>query len=128
MAFGLYFGVVGTTFLNSFAIPVKDFTPSQLLLGVVLGAASSVVLLVFVIIVKVVQRLAAKMPNPYARGLVGGGLVGFLAFALPLTQGSGNSQLTLVINNSATIGVGLLLLVLVGKMLAMALSLSLIHI
>ncbi len=124
VAFGLYFGVVGTTFLNSFAIPVKDFAPSQLLLGVVLGAASSVVLLVFVIIVKVVQRSAAMMPNPYVRGLVGGGLVGFLAFALPLTLGSGNSQLTAVINNSATIGVGLLLAVLVGKMLAMALSLS----
>jgi len=124
VAFGLYFGVVGTTFLNSFKIPVEDFTPSQLLLGVILGAASSVVLLVFVIIVKVVQRLAAQMPNGYVRGLVGGGLVGFLAFALPLTLGSGNSQLTLVINNSATIGVGLLLAVLLGKMLAMALSLS----
>ncbi len=124
VAFGLYFGVVGTTFLNSFAVPVEAFTPSQLLIGVALGVASSVVLIVFVIIVKVVQRLAATMPNRYVRGLVGGGLVGFLAFALPLTQGSGNSQLTLVINNSATIGVGLLLLVLVGKMLAMALSLS----
>lgn len=124
VAFGLYFGVVGTTFLKSFAIPVEDFTPSQLLIGVALGAASSVVLLVFVVIVKVVQRLAATMPNSYVRGLVGGALVGFLAFALPLTVGAGNSQLTVVINNSATIGVWLLLAVLVGKMLAMALSLS----
>ena len=37
VGFGLCFGVVGTTFLNSFAIPVDDFRPSQLLVGAVLG-------------------------------------------------------------------------------------------
>ena len=124
VAFGLFYGVVGTTFLNSFAIPVEDFTPWQLLIGVALGAASSVVLLTFVIIVKSVHWLADKMRHRYVRGLVGGALVGFLAFALPLTVGAGNSQLTAVIDNSASIGVGLLLAVLVGKMLAMALSLA----
>ncbi len=124
VAFALYFGVVGTTFLDSFKIPVEDFAPWQLLIGVALGAASSVVLLVFVIMVKVVQRLAGRLPHPYVRGVIGGGLVGCLAFALPLTVGAGNSQLAAVIDNSATIGVGLLLAVLLGKMLAMALSLS----
>ena len=124
VGFALYFGVVGTTFLNSFKIPVEDFAPWQLLIGVALGAASSVVLLAFVIIVKSVDWLAGKMPHRYVRGLVGGGLVGCLAFALPLTVGAGNSQLTAVINNSAALGVGLLIAVLLGKMLAMALSLS----
>ena len=35
--------------------------------------------------------------------------VGLIAVALPLTIGSGNSQLTAVVDDSATIGVGLLL-------------------
>ena len=124
VAFALYYGVAGTTFLDSFAIPAEDFASWQLLIGVALGAASSVVMFLFVIIVKVVQRLAGKLAHPYVRGLVGGALVGFLAFALPLTVGAGNSQLTAVIDNSAALGVGLLLAVLVGKMLAMALSLA----
>lgn len=124
VAFALYYGVAGTTFLNSFAIPAEDFASWQLLIGAALGAASSVVMFLFVIIVKVVQRLAGKLAHPYVRGLVGGALVGFLAFALPLTVGAGNSQLTAVIDNSAALGVGLLLAVLVGKMLAMALSLA----
>ncbi len=124
VAFGLYYGLVGTTFLNSFAIPVDQFRPWQLLLGVGLGAASSLVMVVFVIIVKGVQLLADKMRHRYVRGLVCGGLVGFLAFALPLTLGAGNSQLSVVINKSETIGIWLLVAVLVGKMLAMALSLA----
>ncbi len=124
VAFGLFFGVVGTTFLDSFAIPIEDFAPSQLLIGVALGAASSAVLLLFVIIVKAVQLAAAKLRDDRLRGLVAGGLVGVLAFALPLTVGAGNSQLTAVIDNSSSIGIGLLLAVLVGKMVAMALSLS----
>jgi H+/Cl- antiporter ClcA len=124
VAFGIFYAVVGTTFLNSFAIPVEEFAPWQLLVGVALGVAASLVLLTFVIIVKLVGYLAEKVPHPYVRGLVGGALVGCLAFALPLTVGAGNSQLTAVIDEATSIGVWLLVAVLFGKMLAMALSLS----
>jgi H+/Cl- antiporter ClcA len=124
VAFAVFYSAVGTTFLDSFAIPVGDFEVSQLLIGAVLGVASSTVLLTFVIIVKVVGAVSQRIPNAYARGLVGGALIGLLAFALPLTVGAGNSQLTAVIDNSAQLSVGLLLAVLVGKMLAMALSLA----
>ncbi len=124
VAFGIFFAVVGTTFLNSFAIPVDDFASWQLLVGAGLGLASSVVMIVFVIIVKAVNKAAERITHRYLRGLVGGALIGCLAVALPLTIGAGNSQLTAVIDNSATIGVGLLLAVLLGKMLAMALSLA----
>ncbi len=81
-------------------------------------------MIVFVIIVKVVNKAADRITHRYLRGLVGGALIGCLAVALPLTIGAGNSQLTAVIDNSATISVGLLLAVLIGKMLAMALSLA----
>jgi H+/Cl- antiporter ClcA len=124
IAFAVYFGVVGTTFLDSFAIPVGAFAPWQLLIGVALGVASSVVLITFVIIVKSVNWLAEKVRHRYVRGFVGGALIGCLAVALPLTIGAGNSQLKAVIDSSSSIGIGLLLAVLVGKMLAMALSLS----
>jgi H+/Cl- antiporter ClcA len=124
VGFGLFFGVVGTTFLNSFAIPVDDFTPSQLLIGVALGAASSLLMIVFVGIVKVVNLAADKLAHPYVRGIVGGSLVGLIAVALPLTVGAGNAQLAAVIDDAATVSSWLLIAVLVGKMLAMALSLA----
>ena len=81
-------------------------------------------MILFVIIVKVVELVAAKVPNSYVRGAVGGALVGLIALALPLTVGAGNDQLTTVIDESASIGIWLLLAVLVGKMLAMAVSLA----
>ncbi len=124
VAFAVFYGVVGTTFLNSFAVPVDDFASWHLLVGVGLGIASSLIMIVFVIIVKLIQLLAGKLPNAWARGLVGGALVGLIAFALPLTVGAGNDQLTTVIDESASISIWLLVAVLVGKMLAMAVSLS----
>ncbi len=124
VAFALYFGVVGTTFLNSFAVPVEEFSVWQLLIGVGLGVTATVVMIVFVMIVKLVQKLAGNVPQGLSRGLVGGALVGAIAAALPLTVGAGNDQLTTIIDESASIGVLLLLAVLVGKMFAMALSLA----
>jgi H+/Cl- antiporter ClcA len=124
VAFAVFFGVVGTTFLNSFAVPVDDFSSWQLLIGAALGIASSVIMIVFVIIVKLIRIAFGKLANPYARGAVGGALVGLIACALPLTVGAGNDQLTTVIDESASISIWLLLAVLVGKMLAMAISLA----
>lgn len=124
VAFAVFYGAVGTTFLNSFAVPVEDFASSQLLIGLVLGIVSSVIMIVFVVIVKLIQLAAAKLTNTFVRGVVGGALVGLIAFALPLTVGAGNDQLTTVIDESASISIWLLVAVLVGKMLAMAISLA----
>ncbi len=124
IAFAIYFGVVGTTFLNSFAVPVEEFQTWHLLVGVGLGAAASLLMIVFVLLVKGVQALADKLPQGLARGTICGALVGFVAVALPLTLGAGNDQLSAVIDESASIGAWMLLAVLVGKMVAMALSLA----
>lgn len=124
VAFAVFFGVAGSTLLNSFAVPTKEFSTWDLLTGVGLGVGASAVMIVFVVIVKLVQALAGKVSNGLVRGLVGGGLVGLIAMALPLTVGAGNDQLSEVIDESATISVWLLVAVLVGKMLAMALSLA----
>ena len=124
VAFAVFFGVVGTTFLNSFAIPVEEFRVTQLLMGVGLGITASVLMIAFVVIVKLVQAAADKVPNQLVRGVVGGALVGLIAVALPLTVGAGNDQLTTVIDNSASISLWMLAAVVVGKMVAMALSLA----
>ena len=124
LAFTVYFGAVGSTFLNSFAIPVEDFSLWHLAAGVAFGVASTVVLVVFVVIVRLAQVAMGKLPNRYLRGLLGGAIVGAIAAALPLTIGAGNDQLTAVIEDSSSIGAGLLLAVVLGKMVAVAVSLS----
>ncbi len=124
VAFAVFFGVVGTTFLNSFAIPVEEFRVTQLVMGIGLGITASVLMIGFVVIVKLVQAAADKVPSQLARGVVGGALVGLIAVALPLTVGAGNDQLTTVIDNSASISLWMLAAVVVGKMVAMALSLA----
>ena len=103
VAFAVFYGVVGTTFLNSFAIPVEEFRNQHLLMGVGLGVAASLLMIAFVIIVKLVQAVAATVPNGFVRGVVGGALVGLIAVAFPLTVGAGNDQLTTVIDSSASI-------------------------
>ena len=81
-------------------------------------------MILFVVIVKAVEVVSAKVPNRYVRGGVGGATVGLIAVALPLTVGAGNDQLSTVIDQSASISAWLLVAVLLGKMVAMAVSLA----
>lgn len=64
IGFAIYFSVVGTTFLNNFAIPVDDFEPSQPLIGVGLGAVSSLIMVTFAAAVRVVTLGAQKLTHP----------------------------------------------------------------
>ena len=66
--------------------------------------------------------MAALAENLYVRAAAGGALVGLIAFALPLTATGGSKQLAYVTQNTASLGIGLLLAVLVGKMIAITLS------
>ena len=124
VAFAVFYGVAGSTLLESFAIDTEPFSVWHLGVAVGLGVVASAIMILFVVIVKLVDAVSAKLPGGLVRGAVGGALVGLLAVALPLTVGAGNDQLTTVINESATISIWLLVAVLVGKMLAMAISLS----
>ena len=67
-AFAVFFGAVGTTFLNSFAIPVEEYSNWQLVMGIGLGITASALMIGFVIIVKLVQAAAGKVPNRFVRG------------------------------------------------------------
>lgn len=90
----------------------------------VLGLIASLIVAVFAIVVLAVRYVAALVRSDYARGLAGGAIVGLVAVALPLTLGAGSEQLETVIDDSSAIGGWFLVAVLLGKMLAMAVSLS----
>ena len=124
IGFVIFYAVVGRTFLGSYDVPAYDFEPVHMAIAVLLGVLAAVVMLVFVLVIAIVKRLGALVPNRYALAVGGGTVVGFIAFALPLTVGAGQSQLDVVIEDGTSLGIGLLLVVLVAKMVAMALSLE----
>ena len=124
IGFVIFFTVVGRTFLGSYEVPAYEFEVIHMAVAVLLGVLAAVVMLVFVFVIALVKRACALVPNRYVLAIGGATVVGFIAFALPLTVGAGQSQLDVVIADSASLGIWLLVAVLIAKMVAMALSLE----
>jgi H+/Cl- antiporter ClcA len=118
----IFFAVTGKVMLDAFDIPGYQYETVHLLYGLLLGVLAVLTLLVYSITANAVRRLATLMENPYARAAAGGALVGLIAFALPLTATGGSNQLAYEAQNVANLGIGLLLVVLVAKMIAITLS------
>lgn len=118
------FGVTQSPLLDAYAVPAYSFDYADLLYGLVLGVFAALTLAVLVVIDRVVGRAAALVPGPLLRGIGGGALVGLVAFALPLTLTSGSAQLKTVIEGVAVLSAGFVGAVVIGKMLAVAVSLS----
>jgi H+/Cl- antiporter ClcA len=96
--------------------------PCWVLYGALLGIFSVIVLLVQALIGNGLRRLVPLVKNAYVRGAAAGAVVGLIAFALPLTATGGSSQLAFETENIASLGTGLLVVVLIGKMAAFTLS------
>lgn len=118
----IYYGATGSTLLGSYELPQYDFQMIDLVYAVGLGVFSAVVLILFGIIRKLVTAAARPLRNRYMQAAVGGALVGLVAYALPLTATAGSSQLAVETQNYATMSVGFITALLLGKMLAIALS------
>ena len=124
IGFIIFYSVVGRTFLDSYEVPAYDFEVVDMAIAVGLGVLSAIVMLVFVGVILAVRWVCKLISNRYVLGVVAGAAVGLIAFALPLTVGAGQSQLGVVIDDPGALGIGLLGVVLLAKMAAMALSLE----
>ncbi len=118
----VYFGVTRETMLGRYQLPTYEFRFTHVLMGVPLGVLAAFTLILFALVKKLVAAGFSRIRSPYATGLVGGALVGLLAFALPLTATSGSSQLTTELEISASLGAAFLVAILLAKMFAVALS------
>ena len=124
IGFAIFFSATGSSILGSYELPPYDFGIHHILIGALLGILSAFVLIIFALVKKLVTSAADLINNPYVLGIVAGGLVGLIAFALPLTATSGSTQLATELQLSPVIGIGLITAVLFGKMFAIALSQS----
>jgi H+/Cl- antiporter ClcA len=120
----VFFGITGSSMLDAYELPPYRFQFSDLAIGVILGVLSVLVLLLLMSMMKVAAKVARLVRNSYWRGLLGGAVVGLTAFALPLTLTSGSSQLATLTENPTAFGAGFLAAVIIGKMLAVTVSLN----
>lgn len=122
IGFVIFFGVSGSAMLGTFDVSGYDFHYWHLIAGVGLGLVAVAVVALQALIAQVVERGSELLTNQYLRAALMGGLVGAIAFALPLTATGGQTQLAYETDHLRQLGVGLLLAVLVGKMFAFSLS------
>lgn len=118
----IFFGLTGNQMLGEFEVSGYQYENLHLLYGFALGIGSVCVLLILAVVGNGLRRLVKLVANPLVRAGAAGAVVGLIAFALPLTATGGSSQLSYETDNIGTLSIGLLALVLVGKMVAFTLS------
>jgi H+/Cl- antiporter ClcA len=125
IGFTIFVAIGGQALLDVYRLPSYEFEVWHMGIGVLLGVVGAALSLLVVISARVIARLTASMRSqPILKATMGGAVLGVLAFALPLTLFSGAEQLGIVINDSAKLGASLIIATMLGKMLAMTVSLG----
>ena len=123
VSFGIYFAIAGAVFLDHYQVPTYAFEDWQLLAAVPLGLFAAVLVSLLAGLMLATARLFSRLKVPaIGKPALGGMVFGVVGVALPLTMFSGSDELTTVLTDSGTLGVGLLAAVLVAKMLTFAVS------
>lgn len=125
VAFGVMWPVVGAPFEALLAIPSDGFRSWMLLAAVGLGfLGAGAALVVGKLMLLSSAMLRPLDARPVLRGLIGGAMVGVLAFALPLTLFSGQTALPLIIEDFEAFGVAMLVALALLKAAALGISLG----
>jgi len=123
VAFGVYFAIIGSVFLGVYTIPPYDFEDWHLVAGVGLGVVSAATAIATVALRMAAGKVFARLRvSEIAKPAIGGAVFGLIAVVVPLTAFTGSDQLAVVLADAQTLGLGLLLAILVGKMVAFAVS------
>ncbi len=123
VSFGIYFAIAGAVFLDDYQVPPYGFEVWQLLAGVPLGLFAALVVTLLVGFMMAAARLFGRLKVPaIVKSTMGGVVFGVVGVALPLTMFSGSDQLTTVLKEAGTLGVGVIAAILIAKMFTFAVS------
>jgi len=123
VSFAVYFVVAGSVFLDAYPVPHYQFEDWQLLVAVPLGLFAAVVTTLLGTFVTLSAALFDRLKLPgAAKSTLGGAIFGLVGVALPLTLFTGSSQLNTVVTDAGTLGLGLVIALLIGKMITFAVS------
>jgi H+/Cl- antiporter ClcA len=122
-SFAIYFAVAGAVFLNYFKVPQYKFEDWQLVAAIPLGLFAAVVVTLLLGFTLAAAQLFGRLKVPdIAKSVLGGVIFGVVGVALPLTMFSGGDQLNTELSHLGTLGLGLIVATLIGRMLSFAIS------
>jgi H+/Cl- antiporter ClcA len=114
-----------SSLLGILSPPIYDLRIWHLAVSVLLGILAVPVALIFVILTKIINRLVEPLNSkPIIRSTLGGFLLGLLAVVIPSTIGLGTTEMSIVTQQAAEIGVVLLVVFALAKLLALSGALS----
>jgi chloride channel protein, CIC family len=123
VSFGIYFAIAGAVFLDYYKVPKYSFENWQLLAGVLLGLFAAAVVTLLAGFTLGAARLFGRLKVPdIAKSVLGGVIFGVVGVALPLTMFSGADQLKTLLSGAGSLGLGLIVVTLIGKMLTFGVS------
>lgn len=125
VSFGVYFAFAGAVFLDAYALPTYQVEDWHMVAAIGIGIVAAIVVSFVGVTVLVVAKAfdALRVPS-LAKPVIGGAIFGLIGVALPLTMFTGSAQLGLVIQDGTTLGLGLLVLLVLAKAVAFAVSLG----
>jgi H+/Cl- antiporter ClcA len=125
VAFGVMWPVLGAPFEALLSIPSDEFRSWMLLAAVGLGVLGAIAALVVGKMMLLSSAMLRPLDSrPMLRGVIGGALVGALAFALPLTLFSGQTALPVILGDFEAFGIGMLVVLALFKAAALGISLG----
>jgi H+/Cl- antiporter ClcA len=125
VAFVIVYPFLGSPFLSLFEFPEFEFTSWYLLAGVGLGVVGSILGLVIGVVGRTSVRVAEKVPgSPLVRAGIGGIIIAIVAFVMPARLFSGIDALSVVVDDLAALGIGLLLAVVGLKIATLTISMT----
>lgn len=123
--FFVFFAIAGVGFLDLFEVP--KFAPEiwHFAAAVPLGIAAGGLAIVLGLTMRFLKQLLAPLENKIVfRATLGGAVLGLVAFLVPLTLASGKDQLVVAIDEFQTLGTVVLVVTVLAKIFAMALSIA----
>ena len=118
VSFGIYFAIAGSFFLDAYQVPAFEYEDWQLFAGLGFGVLAAVIVTLLVVVVRLATGLFARVKPIVLRATIGGVLFGLVGVALPLTMFTGSDQLKSVVADAGSLGAGLLVALVVGKIVA----------
>ena len=124
VGFGLFYTLNGmsvSSLLGILSQPAYHLRIYDLVDSIGLGILAVPFALLFVIMTKGFSRIVKPLNStPILRGVLGGFLLGLLAFILPTTIGLGTTQMPVITQHAAEIGVLLLIVFALAKLVALS--------
>jgi H+/Cl- antiporter ClcA len=124
VGFSLFYALNGmavSSLLNILSLPAYHLQLWDIFIGIFLGLIAVPVAIVFVVINRGMKRIVSPLDSkPVIRSTIGGLLLGLLAFTVPTSIGLGTTQMAVVTQQAATIGIVLLLVFALAKIVALS--------